>query len=151
MSVFFAMVPGPDGDDTPAFYLRQSQAPIGAIQISDARHAQLLEAQAEGKRIVVGKDGKPRIETPRKNAAARQAEIVTAIQREAADRIAQVSPLWQQLNDSRDLSPEGARRFTQIDAIRAASNDIQQTLSKIPANQLAEFPTKTHPLWPEAY
>lgn len=49
-------------------------------------------------------------------------EAVAKIKAEAARRILEVAPIWQQLNDMREPTPEGEARFAAIDAIRAQSN-----------------------------
>jgi hypothetical protein len=149
MTIFFAMVPDAGGAPQPAFFLRQSQAPEGAVAISERRHAQLVEALADGQTVTAGRDGKPRVAARRPDAAAQRAQLVAAIKREAARRIDQVSPIWRQLNDTRAPSPEGARRFAQIDAIRDASDAIEALLADVGARDLGAFPVSDNPAWPE--
>jgi len=149
MIIFFAMVPDAGGEPQPAFFLRESQAPKGAVAISGRRHAALVEALAEGRKVKLGFDGKPRAEARRVDAAAHRRQLVAAIKREAARRIDQVSPIWRQMNDTRAPSAEGDRRFAQIDAIRDASNAIEAMLADVPARGLGAFPVSDNPAWPE--
>lgn len=149
MTIFFAMVPDAGGEPQPAFFLRQSQAPEGAVAISGRRHAQLVEALADGQTVTAGADGKPRVAARRVDAGAQRAQLVAAIKREAARRIDQVAPIWRQLNDARAPSPEGARRFAQVDAIRAASNAIEALLADVADRDLGAFPVSENPAWPE--
>lgn len=149
MTVFFAMVPDASGQPQPAFFLRQSQAPEGAVAISGRRHAQLVEALAEGKAITRSAKGSPKIIARRVDTGAQRAQLVAAIKREAARRIDQVAPIWRQLNDTRAPSAQGARRFAQIDAIRDASNAIEALLAAAADRDLGAFPVSTNPAWPE--
>lgn len=149
MSVFFAMV-GEGADCLPAFFLTRAAAPADAVEISDARHAELLAAQSQGRRIVVDAGGRPIAERLRRpSASAIRARLRLGIQREAARRIRDVSPEWRQLNDLREPTEESAVRFARIDAIRAASNAIEQLALSLPAADLAGFPVANHTLWPE--
>lgn len=47
---------------------------------------------------------------------------VAAIKAQAERDILTVAPLWQQLNDLRNPTPEGVARFAAIDAVRAKSD-----------------------------
>lgn len=149
MMVFFAMVPDGSGGDRPAFFLGKSQAPEGAVAISDRRHAQLLDALSQGDAIAPGRDGKPKVIARRADAAGHRRQLAAAIKREAARRIAEVSPIWRQLNDTRSPNAAGARRFTQIDAIRDASDAIEALLADVAARDLGAFPVSDNPAWPE--
>lgn len=149
MTLFFAMVPDNEGGRRPAFFLGKKMAPDGAVEISSARHETLLAAQAQGKPISADAKGSPRIETRTINAARRRDGLIGAVKREAARRIDQVSPTWRQLNDTRSPSPDGDRRFAQIDAIREASARIEADIVEASAAQLGEYPVSTNPLWPE--
>lgn len=77
-------------------------------------------------RTIVFRDGYPPEELETLPAAywaeEDKAEAVAKIKVEAARQILEVAPIWQQLNDMRDPTPEGAARFAAIDAIRAQSN-----------------------------
>lgn len=149
MSVFFAMI-GEGDDRRPAFFLTRAAAPEGAAEITDARHRALLEGQSEGRPIVADARGRPTIDRrSQPGAAAVRAQLAAAIRREAARRIRTVSPEWRQLNDLRDPSEAGAVRFARIDAIRDASDRIEELAARVPVADLAGFPIATHTLWPE--
>lgn len=119
--------------------------PADAVEISAAKHAQLLAGQAAGRTIRPGKGGKPvladRVPTP--------AQLIAQIRREAARRIDAVAPVWRQLNDLRTPTPAAAARFAAINAIRAASDLIEQDLAATDTTGLRSFPITDHPLWPE--
>ncbi len=55
--------------------------------------------------------------------------LIAEIKREAAARIEAVSPTWKQLNDTREPTAAGARRFAAIDDVRAWSNRIEQEVA----------------------
>lgn len=149
MSVFFAMI-GQGDDRRPAFFLSRAAAPEGAVEISDARHRQLLDGQSEGRRITTDARGRPVVDRrTRPSADAVRAQLRAAIRREAAARIRAVSPEWRQLNDLREPSEQGGIRFARIDAIRAASNAIEQLAEGLPVADLGGFPVANHTLWPE--
>jgi len=143
MTAFFAMVEG-----APAFFLLRRQAPADAVEIEDARHRELLDAQAAGKEIYAGEDGKPRYRQVQVTMADRRASLARTIRAEARRRILLVSPEWRQLNDLREPSDEGAARFAAIDAIRAASNQIEASLADMPAEELETIDIKTLAEWP---
>lgn len=149
MSVFFAMV-GKGDDRRPAFYLTRNMAPEGAVEISDQRHGKLLDAQAEGRAITADAKGRPVVaRRTRATDVALRSQLAAAVRREAAARIRAVSPEWRQMNDLREPGEEGAIRFARIDAIRAASNAIEELAASLPVDDLAGFPVATHTLWPE--
>ena len=149
MSVFFAM-DGTGADRRAAFFLSKTNAPPGAVEIPAARHAELLAAQAEGRRIIADARGYPVLERrSRAVAASVRMRLNARIRREASRRIAQVSPTWRQINDLRDPSETGAIRYARIDAIRAASNAIEELADRLPTDDLTDFPVANHPLWPE--
>lgn len=60
-------------------------------------------------------------------------EAIAAVKADAARQILEVAPIWRQLNDIREPSPEGDARLAQIDAIRAQSN-AQEALIREQAN-----------------
>lgn len=149
MTVFFAMI-GQGDDRSPAFFLTAKSAPEGAIEISDARHRVLLEAQSQGRAIIVDARGRPapsRRASP--NPFAIRPQLAGLIRSEAAARISKVSPEWRQMNDLREPTEAGAIRFARIDAIRAASNAIEEQAASVPIAALSAFPVATHTLWPE--
>lgn len=51
-----------------------------------------------------------------------QAAAIDAIKKDAERQILEIAPLWKQLNDIREPTPEGDARLAAIDAIRAQSN-----------------------------
>lgn len=51
-----------------------------------------------------------------------QAAAIYAIKKDAERQILEIAPLWKQLNDIREPTPEGDARLAAIDAIRAQSN-----------------------------
>ena len=55
-------------------------------------------------------------------AEADKADAIAAIKAQAARQILEEFPIWKQLNDLRDPTPEGDARFAAIDAIREKSN-----------------------------
>ncbi|VVT07380.1 hypothetical protein [Erythrobacter sp. EC-HK427] len=147
MTIYFALV-----DGQPAFFdsdLHGDAIPDDAVKITAQKHSQLMDGQAEGKVIAADKAGKPMLQVPRFSADARRAELVKAVKIEAARRINAVAPMWRQLNDSREPSPEGAARFAQIDAIRQASALIEEDIGSAAAASLGDYPIAANPLWPE--
>lgn len=127
--------------------LSGSDVPPGAIAISAALHRKLLDGQAEGGRIVAGPDGRPRLHLPA--ASERRAALRKAIRSEAQRRCLTVSPLWRQINDLRLPSAAGDRRFARIDAIRAASAEIEAAAATRTASEIDDFPVRDHPIWPK--
>ena len=148
MFIYFAAVAG-----RPAFfdkYLHGAAIPAGAVKITRKRHAQLIDAQAQGKAIIVGAKGKPELVDSAPSASDRRAQLRAAIKREAARRIDRVSPIWRQLNDTRQPSAAGAARFAQIDAIRAASERVEADLAATPDDRLAQFALAESDQWDAA-
>ncbi len=79
--------------------------PTGQIVFPDGYHADELEA------------------LPGTYWAEHDKEVaIAAVKAEAARQILEVAPLWKQLNDIREPTPEGDARLAAIDAIRAQSN-----------------------------
>lgn len=144
MSVYFSIT-----DEGPAFYLTRKLAPAGAVKITDARHGQLLEALGEGHSVVAGKGGKPAIKKAKADIATLRADAVRRVKAEAKRRIVKVAPIWRQINDMRFTSPEGEARFAQIDAIRAASDEIEAFAADLTAAQLRDYDIAKSPFWPE--
>ena len=124
--------------------------PDDAVPISTARHAELMEAQAEGKELYADDDGIPRYREPRVDAAETRAALVARVRAEARRRITAVSPEWRQLNDMREPSDAGAARFAAIDGIRAASGDLERVIGDTRIADLETLdPTRDH-FWPKA-
>lgn len=119
--------------------------PEDALRVSQKRHAELLAGQERGAQIVPGANGKPMLEWP--PAADPRADLIRRVRREARRRIEAVSPLWRQLNDLREPSPAGDARFASIDAIRAASAEIEVAVRNLRSGDLDQFPVRDHPAW----
>lgn len=121
--------------------------PQDAVTVTARRYAALLAGQAEGHEIVPDARGRPQLRSllPQTVDAA-MAACVHAIRQEAARRIDQRFPVWKQVNALRENRDPG---FHEIDAIRAASDLIEQELMAISQiAQLASFPIADHPIWP---
>lgn len=145
--IYFAMIEG-----CAAFFdadIHGSNIPTDAVKVTAARHAQLVAGQAEGKTIAATAKGRPKLVDPITTAADRRAQLVAAVKREAARRINAVSPIWRQLNDLRAGADAGGERFSQIDAIRHASELIEVSVADCPDGAVGEFPVRDNPLWPE--
>jgi len=136
---------------TRGFYDRtiHARVPADAVDISEARHRQLIEAQAEGKILYVDDDGTPRFRQETLTAHELRTRICRQINREAARRIEKVSPIWRQMNDARTPTPAGEARFARIDAIRKASNDAIAILADLAAEDIGNFNPTEQPAWPQ--
>lgn len=122
--------------------------PQDAVTVTARRHAALLAGQAQGLEIVPDERGCPQLRSlrPQTVEAARSA-CVRAIRREASRRINQRFPIWKQLNAIRENRDPG---FHEIDAIRAASNFIEDQVAALDdVLALTEFPIINNQLWPE--
>ncbi len=134
--------------------------PADAVQISRERHGELIAARAKGKVIAADRKGRPIIREPRIGADQLRARAVASVKVEARRRILAVASLERQANDAAAIAIEafagagtdlqGAldRRY-RIDAIRAASNAIEEQIARVPAANLVAFNPSTHPDWPE--
>jgi len=123
--------------------------PQDAVRITAARHAELMAGQAKGNAIIPSpRTGRPILRMPKRDATTRRAALVRAIKRDAARRIDMISPAWRQLNDMRDGSEAGDARFARIDAVRAASGEIERLAAQALPSALEAFPVRDHPLWP---
>lgn len=136
---------------TPGFFDSDIHAvmPDDAVEITDARHRELLDAQAEGAAIEPH-GGKPRLRRPTVTVTQRRAALVRRIKREAARRIEAIAPIWRQLNDLRapTSSVAALTRFDAIDDIRAASDAIEAEAAALAAEAIDAFDIAAHPLWP---
>lgn len=56
--------------------------------------------------------------------------LLADIKKAAADRIDKIVPLWRQLNDMREPSPEATARFALIDEIRAWSQELEDRIEQ---------------------
>jgi len=133
-----------------------STLPGDAVPITAQDHAALLAGQREGKVIQADGRGYPVARTPKVPADTLRAHLVDLVKREAAHRIELIAPVWRQLNDARDLpqSTGAAReaieaRHAAIDAIRAASDLIEQQIASLGARALASFDPSTSDHWPK--
>lgn len=122
--------------------------PEDAVTVTARRHAALLAGQAEGHEIVPDARGRPQLRSllpPTTEAA--KAACVHAIRQEAARRINQRLPVWKQLNALRENLDPG---FHEIDAIRAASDLIEQQVEELTEiSALQGFDIAACPLWPD--
>jgi len=157
---------------TGGFYFEGVNAsiPADAVEITPARHRELLDAQARGARLSSDTAGRPVSAMPRPPSAAQlRAERAAGIRTEAERRILAVAPLWRQSNDNAALAQElmnridglaspaeltaevaaAVTRRAWINAIRAASDLIEADLAGLTAAQLAAFDVAADPRWPE--
>lgn len=127
--------------------------PDDAVPITALRHKQLLAGQAAGRAIVAGADGKPEsapavVET----AASLRAYAIIDIKAEARRRILAIASLERQANDNaalamRDWTKPGPsqevaaamERRARINAVRAASNQIEATVATLTGAALSGF------------
>lgn len=161
MAVFFSPDRGFQPSTTPAPLRGQ-----GAVKISRQRHRQLVDAQAEGALIVVGEDGRPKIQRPRDNEEARRRFARQLVKREARRRILEIAPAWRQANDNAamalaayqlgatcttgvDVGPALERR-REIDAVRAASERLEAAIETIPPAELEAFDVGAEIHWSPA-
>lgn len=126
--------------------------PADAVEITREEHAVLLDAQSEGKAIVAGRDGRPVAQAPALPPIAdRRAAAVAAIKREARRRILAIASLERQANDAAAIAlsayssyehpdvGDAVGRRLQIDAVRAASNALEDRVATITAAALASL------------
>lgn len=118
--------------------------PEDGVAIAEDAIVGLFVAIEQGARIVGVEDGQPVLQWPDRRAA-----LVLEVKAEAARRINAVSPIWRQINDTREESPEGAARFAMIDKIRAASNAIEIAMAELPEDQAASLDLVAHEAWPK--
>lgn len=124
--------------------------PADAVEISRDEHAALLDAQANGKRIVADRNGRPVAQAPAQPPIAeRRAEAVAAIKREARRRILAIASLERQANDAAAIAlstysayehpdvGDAVGRRLQIDAIRIASDALEAKVAALNAGALA--------------
>lgn len=142
---------------TLGFYTREIHAdamPADVVAITPARHLQLLEGQAAGATIVMGKHG-PSLARPKISLAHNRAAALLAVKREARRRILAIAPYWRQLNDLNTIAscaigqfdgPAGRAKIEaavgrrrEIDQLRAASDRLEARVAAMSAEQLAGF------------
>ena len=131
-----------------------ARVPDDVVPVSEKRHAQLMQAQADGAAIVpCPKTGKPLAQLPPCDPASLRAVLVSMVKSEAGRRIRAVAPLWRQSNDAiaialGEIDDRVIARLARITAIRAASDRIEDQIALTSAAQLKQFPVATNPLWP---
>lgn len=130
--------------------------PEDAVPVSADDHGALLGAQRDGKVIQADARGYPVALAPSRAAEAIRADLVDMTKREAARRIDQVAPIWRQLNDARALPNATGEvrdaieaRHAAIDAIRVASDAIEQEIARLGARALSRFIPTTSDHWPK--
>jgi hypothetical protein len=120
--------------------------PADAVDVSAERHAELFPDGVCVAEIVPDADGNPvhRVDSVDEQ----RASAIRAVKIEARRRIETVMPLYQQINALRGDSDGGSSKaFALIDAIRTASNLIEQDLRDSDCPQ--KVPIADHPLWLE--
>lgn len=125
--------------------------PEDAVAVTSRQHAALVDGRLHGRVIALNERGKPRlVDAPR--SAVTLDEAIVAIKREARRRILAIASLEKQSNDNAAMAlgvaPEARDRRRQIDAIRAASNAIEATITASPAATLSTFNVGDAALWP---
>lgn len=137
-------------DPTTGWFLgsktHKGKIPDNAVPISAKLHRDILaECQATpGGTIIADADGNPVVAKPDK--APRFEAVKSLIKREAGRRIALIFPITAQMNAMRE-GRHDEPLFAAVDAIRAASDMIEQDLSN--SDEPDDFPIADHPLWPE--
>jgi hypothetical protein len=139
--------------------------PDDAVSIGRFRHRQLLDLQANGARICAAENGRPMAERPLDTIATRRAEAAARVKSEAGARILAIAPLWRQANDnaaiataaletalgaaehSDDFIPALERR-RRINAVRAASGEIEAAIAGMSAAELEGFDLFNDVHWP---
>lgn len=128
-----------------------ARIPEDAIALKPGQHAALLQAQAEGKQIGLDARGRVRALAPKASLTDRRTRLLAAVKREAERRILLIAPVWRQLNDLRatglDLASATVRR-ERIDAVRAASDALEQAIATMSAAAIATFDVTADDHWP---
>jgi len=136
--------------------------PDDAVKIPARRHLALLEGQGAGGEIVAGPRG-PIVRMPTSSRAELLERVVRRVKREARRRILAIASLELQANDtaaiataaleitlhgaaSIDFAPALDRRRA-VDAVRAASDEIQLELEVLGTVELLAFAAADHPRW----
>jgi hypothetical protein len=154
---------------TGGFYSKEihgDAVPADAVEISALHHHNLLDAQARGATIAANDNGLPiAVFPPAPTLADKAAAAVRAVKAEAQRRITVVAPAWKQDNDNAalaqaalqlaiggdhitvDVAPAIARR-EQIDAIRAASDALEEHVAALDEAGLAALDITSADHWP---
>ena len=144
MTYFFSPTKG-------GFYTEETHGdamPTDVLPVSEDRHRDLMAAQENGASIVAGPTGHPQARQP--VIAERRKRAVNQVRVEARRRIRAVSPEWRQMNDMRAPSAAGEARFAAIDAIRTASDIIEQRVASASAQELDALVVAECGDWPDA-
>lgn len=142
--------------------------PADAVRVAQLRYAQLMEAQAKGHRIIV-RDGKPVSAAPPKPSLTDlRASAVAAVKAQASARILAIASLVRQANDTALIAdhalavaggatgaaPADVRaaqlRRARINAVRTASNALEEIVGRMPASNLLNFDASAERFWPPA-
>lgn len=141
--------------------------PADAVEVSADDHATLLQARTAGMTITM-KRGRPVAVQPIVTVEQRRAIAVQAVKAEAGRRIIGTASLIQQANDNAAIAMAALAssagvdsdpaanvvanaaidRRQRIDAIRAASNQIEATIATLSARSLAALDVTADHHWP---
>lgn len=125
------------------------ELPADAQPVSEAKHRELLAAQAAGARIVAGPDGRPTLVRPTPvKLAQRRTNAMMQVKAEAARRIEVIAPIWRQLNALRSAAGAGDPIFARIDAIRAAGDALEVAIADLTVTALAQLDVAADCHWP---
>jgi len=100
--------------------------PARAVAITIARHAELLDGQAQGAEIVAGDKGRPALRWPSSSIEARRAQAVGLVRIEARRRSNAIADLAQRADDNADI----ARAAIQIALEGATTIDVAPALDR---------------------
>jgi len=138
--------------------------PDDVVNVSDKRHAELLDLQAQGRTIAASRDGRPTATAPRAPTLEERREAAhRAVATEAGRRILAIASFARQSNDNALMvtawitaadisSPEmqaALARRAAIDAIRTASNRLDAAIALMSARQLAALEIGADLHWPK--
>jgi hypothetical protein len=98
-------------------------APADAVKVTPARHAALLEAEAQGHLIEPDAKGRPQIRTRAASVAKLRELLIAAIKVEAGRRIRAACPIERQINLLRE--GRGGEIAAMVDPLRARSNALE--------------------------
>ncbi|XAP76775.1 hypothetical protein ABC955_15200 [Citromicrobium bathyomarinum] len=135
-----------------AFFDDQIHAdiPADAIEVTPARHAELIDAQASEApvEIVASETGTPVMSRPRTwSESERREQLQRALVREQNRRIGAIADRQQQILDARLGGPEATARLEAIDAIIAQAANIAAAIEAAPGDDLADFSITEPTLW----
>lgn len=138
-----------------------SAMPEDCVRVTARRHAELLDGQRQGRAILASATGKPTLSPIRKPGVDQlRAFAIADIKAEASRRILAVASLARQANDNavfalRSLNLASAEEFdaafarrTTIDALRVASNALENKIATWSALALSTFDAADAAHWP---